>query len=272
MPAARQRSRSPFMAWAVMAMIGMWPPVAASRARIAAVASNPSISGICTSIRTTSNGWPSRAVERLAAVAGHDDLVAPLLQQADRQLLVDRVVLGQEEPERPPRARRRRRRPGRRRHGSSLGRTARATVMIASSRSDCLTASSGRRRRPAPGSGRRPRGGRPTTASSGSPRPAPASCRIRSARAKPSISGIMASSRTRANGSPAPARPVERRERLPAALDDRRLHAPVGEHLLEDQPVRRVVVHDQDAAGRAPAAGSAAAGRPPACAAGRSGR
>ena len=28
MPAARQRSRSPFMAWAVMAMIGMWPPVA----------------------------------------------------------------------------------------------------------------------------------------------------------------------------------------------------------------------------------------------------
>ena len=61
MPAARQRSRSPFMAWAVMAMIGVWAPVAASRARIAAVASNPSISGICTSISTASNGWPSRA-------------------------------------------------------------------------------------------------------------------------------------------------------------------------------------------------------------------
>ena len=28
MPAARQRSRSPFMAWAVMAMIGVWTPVA----------------------------------------------------------------------------------------------------------------------------------------------------------------------------------------------------------------------------------------------------
>ena len=61
MPSARQRSRSPFMAWAVMAMIGVWTPVADSRARIAAVASNPSISGICTSIRTASNDCPSRA-------------------------------------------------------------------------------------------------------------------------------------------------------------------------------------------------------------------
>ena len=99
MPAARQRSRSPFMAWAVMAMIGVWAPVAASRARMAAVASKPSISGICTSISTTSNGSLVQGGQRLAAVAGHHDLMAPLLQQADRQPLVDRVVLGQQEPE-----------------------------------------------------------------------------------------------------------------------------------------------------------------------------
>ena len=46
----RRRSRSPAMAWAVIAMIRMCPPVACSRRRISAVASNPSIFGICTSI------------------------------------------------------------------------------------------------------------------------------------------------------------------------------------------------------------------------------
>ena len=41
MPAARHRSRSPFMACAVMAMIRKCEPVSCSRSRIAAVASNP---------------------------------------------------------------------------------------------------------------------------------------------------------------------------------------------------------------------------------------
>ena len=36
---------------------------------------------------------------RLAAVPDHHNLMAPLLQQADRQPLIDRVVLGQQEPE-----------------------------------------------------------------------------------------------------------------------------------------------------------------------------
>ena len=62
MPASRHRSRSPFKAWAVMAMIGRCPPACLSLPRIAAVASNPFISGICTSINTKSNGWCSKAL------------------------------------------------------------------------------------------------------------------------------------------------------------------------------------------------------------------
>ena len=50
MPAARHCSRSPAMAWAVSATIGTRRFAADSRARIAAVASRPLISGICTSI------------------------------------------------------------------------------------------------------------------------------------------------------------------------------------------------------------------------------
>ena len=46
---------------------------------------------------------PVERSKRLAAVLDHDDLIAPLLQQADGQPLIDRVVLGQQEPE-PPRA------------------------------------------------------------------------------------------------------------------------------------------------------------------------
>ncbi len=52
MPDARQRWRSSTVAWAVMAMIGR--STKRGSARISAVAWNPSISGICTSIRTTS--------------------------------------------------------------------------------------------------------------------------------------------------------------------------------------------------------------------------
>ena len=100
MPAARQRSRSPFMAWAVMAMIGRCRPVPFSSRRMRAVASKPSISGICTSISTRSNGCCVQGRQRLLAVAGHHDRVPLLLQQADRQLLVDQVVLGQQDAQR----------------------------------------------------------------------------------------------------------------------------------------------------------------------------
>ena len=55
MPAARQRSRSPFMAWAVMAMIGTCRPVALFPLADGQVVSKPSSSGISMSIKITSN-------------------------------------------------------------------------------------------------------------------------------------------------------------------------------------------------------------------------
>ena len=55
MPAPRQRSRSPFIACAVTPTMGTRPPRPVSSPRIALVASRPSISGICTSMRMTSN-------------------------------------------------------------------------------------------------------------------------------------------------------------------------------------------------------------------------
>ena len=73
MPASRYRSRSPCMACAVSATIGRCVPEARSASRIAAVASSPPITGICTSISTRSNvprpdrssaasaAWPSAA-------------------------------------------------------------------------------------------------------------------------------------------------------------------------------------------------------------------
>jgi hypothetical protein len=45
-PAWRPRSRSPAMAWAVIAMMGMCRPVGFSRCLMSAVASKPPISGI----------------------------------------------------------------------------------------------------------------------------------------------------------------------------------------------------------------------------------
>jgi hypothetical protein len=57
MPAAKQISRSPRMARAVMATIAMWRPVFFSIARICLVTVRPSISGICTSIKTRSNSF-----------------------------------------------------------------------------------------------------------------------------------------------------------------------------------------------------------------------
>ena len=107
-----------------------------SRCRIAAVASMPSITGICTSISTTSNACCSRASTASRPLRDRRDGVPLLLQQADRQTLIDEVVLGQQDAQRRcggcglrrlrPAARRRRRTGGQRR-------------TRASSRSDWLT-------------------------------------------------------------------------------------------------------------------------------------
>ena len=97
MPAAMQRSRSPVMACAVIAMIRVWPPSIASRSRIAAVASRPPISGICTSISTRSKrsrATISRASRPLFATVTEWPAAG---QQPDRDALVDDVVFGQED-------------------------------------------------------------------------------------------------------------------------------------------------------------------------------
>ena len=71
MPAARQRSRSPAMACAVMATIGVRRPVAGSASRMRRVASKPSISGICTSIRMR-----SKSARRAAASTASRPFIA----------------------------------------------------------------------------------------------------------------------------------------------------------------------------------------------------
>ena len=115
MPAARQRSRSPCIACAVSATIGSRRRCRAfSRSRIACVASNPPISGICRSISTTSNGALVGRVDRrdrLAAVLDGPDVVAALLQQRGHELPVDGIVFGDEHVQRTQHGARRRARP-----------------------------------------------------------------------------------------------------------------------------------------------------------------
>ena len=94
MPAARHRSRSPTMVWAVRAMIGT--RAMPGSARMAAVASKPSIPGICRSIRITSNAPLGGLLDGGAAVAGHFDVVPALLQRVHDEHLVGRRVFGQQ--------------------------------------------------------------------------------------------------------------------------------------------------------------------------------
>ena len=69
--------------------------------------------------------------------------------------------------------------------------------------------------------------------------------RILAARARPSVSGMRASSRTSANGRPRlTAVPEGVQGRQPVA-DRRRLHLPAAQPLLEDVAVGGVVVDDQ---------------------------
>ena len=76
------------------------PPVACSRTRIAAIASAPPISGICMSMRIRSNGSRSNLSSAMQSVFRERHRVPGLLEHADRDALVDDVVLGQQNPER----------------------------------------------------------------------------------------------------------------------------------------------------------------------------
>ena len=98
MPAARQRSRSPAIACAVIATMRRGARRWRARdSRMPPVASKPPISGIWTSIRTRSKSLAERRVDRLASVVDDGDHVAALGEQARGHVLVDDVVLGQED-------------------------------------------------------------------------------------------------------------------------------------------------------------------------------
>ena len=114
MPAARQRSRSPSSAEAVIAMIGTRlagrlprrAPRGWRRSRPAAASGSPSAP-------RRSRAAPAAAVDRLDPVVGDLDRAAEVLQQAGRHELVDRVVLDDQHADAERRAAPRRR--GRRR-------------------------------------------------------------------------------------------------------------------------------------------------------------
>ncbi len=85
------------MAWAVSAMTGMWSPVFSSRPRIASSASNPSISGICKSINTTSNRPACRAASAFGTVRRDHHAVAKMLEHPNGHLLIHGVILGKQD-------------------------------------------------------------------------------------------------------------------------------------------------------------------------------
>ena len=105
MPAARHCSRSPAIALAVSARIGVCRPVARSCSRMTAVASSPPISGICTSIRMMSNGSDRGAIGGLPPVADDRHAVPLLLEQRRDQRLVGEVVFRDQHAQRPCRPR-----------------------------------------------------------------------------------------------------------------------------------------------------------------------
>ena len=84
------------MALAVSATIGVRarPLVGLARRGSPRVAVGPSITGICMSIRITSQSPASQASTACCAVVDHRRLDADLVQQGLQHQLVDRVVLG----------------------------------------------------------------------------------------------------------------------------------------------------------------------------------
>ena len=93
MPAPRHFSLSPFIACAVIATIGTCFPVPASAARMAVVASSPSISGICDVHKYEVEFFRLRPSQRLPTIVDDLYLVAKFLQDPHRQRLVHRVIL-----------------------------------------------------------------------------------------------------------------------------------------------------------------------------------
>ena len=81
------------------------------RSRIRRVASSPSSSGIWTSIRTTSYGARLQRRDRLEPVRHDVRRVAHPLEEPEGELLVHRVVLGEQDPKRVARGQLRRRSP-----------------------------------------------------------------------------------------------------------------------------------------------------------------
>ena len=86
-------------------MTGVWSPVFSSRSRIALSASNPSISGICRSIKTTSNRPCLQGGKRLGAVGRDDHAVTKMLEHANGHFLIHGMILGKQYSERCTRGR-----------------------------------------------------------------------------------------------------------------------------------------------------------------------
>ena len=98
MPAAMHISRSPCIALAVIATMRGRSPL--QRALMRRVASRPSISGICTSMSIDVVGLALDRFDRLDAVRREVGAITHLLQEAQRELLVHDVVLGEQDAQR----------------------------------------------------------------------------------------------------------------------------------------------------------------------------
>jgi len=96
-PAARHFSRSSGLACAVMATIGVGPPAASARARMAAVAPYPSMSGIWISMRTRSNGPFSMASAASNPLHATVMLCPFSFEDRARHLSIDRIIFRDED-------------------------------------------------------------------------------------------------------------------------------------------------------------------------------
>ena len=180
-------------------MIGTWPPVSRSRARIADARLQAAHLRHLDVHQDQIE--PLRAARRdgVAAVADHRDAMAALIQQGEEQLLIGQVVLGNQHAERA--------RPGPAAaagfavRGGCVGAGDPNSVTMASIRLDCLTGldNCASKRAAVDDAGERPSPAevRRITLVAASR----SSSAISLASVKPSTSGIIASVRTRSNGS-----------------------------------------------------------------------
>ena len=97
MPAWRQRSRSPFIEWAVSAMTGRCPPAVCSRRLQFFDHLEPVEFGHLDVEEHQVEGALVQGLEGLATIACDDDLVASAAQEMVDELLVEDIVLGQQD-------------------------------------------------------------------------------------------------------------------------------------------------------------------------------